>query len=102
MLNPKLNKYRLKLPQEAIEYTFQSSVHTNKFEDLWLKANRNFLINYYADPLFTKVSRLNIQELTNILRKTDKEILVKNKSVEMIRRRQEFEDLVVNFNWFDE
>ena len=35
------------------------------------------------------------------LREVPAEILIKNKNVEMIRRRQEFEDLVFNFNWFD-
>ena len=35
------------------------------------------------------------------LREVPAEIIVNNKNVEMIRRRQEFEDLVVNFNWFD-
>ena len=35
------------------------------------------------------------------LRELPAEILVNNKNVEIIRRRQEFEDLVVNFNWFD-
>ena len=34
------------------------------------------------------------------LRELPAEILVKNKNVEMIRRRQDFGDLVVNFNWF--
>ena len=35
------------------------------------------------------------------LRELPAEILVKNKNIEMIRRRQQFGDLVVNFNWFD-
>ena len=35
------------------------------------------------------------------LREVPAEILVENKNIEVIRRRQEFGDLVVNFNWFD-
>ena len=35
------------------------------------------------------------------LRELPAEILVKNKNVEMIRRRQDFGNLVVNFNWFN-
>jgi Diaminopimelate decarboxylase len=35
------------------------------------------------------------------LREIPAEILVNKKNVEMIRRRQDFKDLVVNFNWFD-
>ena len=35
------------------------------------------------------------------LRELPAEILIKNKNVEMIRRRQDFGNLVVNFNWFD-
>ena len=35
------------------------------------------------------------------LRELPAEILVKNKNVEMIRKRQEFKDLVSNFNWFN-
>ena len=33
------------------------------------------------------------------LREVSAEILVQNKDVEMIRKRQEFQELVANFNW---
>ena len=36
------------------------------------------------------------------LRELPAEILVKDKDFEIIRRRQEFKDLVLNFNWFNE
>ena len=44
---------------------------------------------------------MDCQWLLNIILRVPAEILVKNKNVEMIRRRQDFGDLVVNFNWFD-
>jgi len=61
-------QYRLKLSKNAIRFKKQGSFTLTESSDLSSKIKSNFLINYYADPLFTKVSRLNVEKLNSILK----------------------------------
>mgnify|MGYP003326205447 CR=1 FL=1 len=61
-------EYRLKLSKSAIQFKDQGNFTLNKSVNLTEKIKTNFILNYYADPLFTKVSRLNIEKLNNKLK----------------------------------
>jgi ribosomal protein S11 len=64
--------YRLKLSKNAIQFKKKGNFTLNKSLDVSEKARFNFLLNYYADPLFTKISRLNISKLNEVLRKVNR------------------------------
>ena len=63
------NQYRLKLPRKAIKIKKEGNFTLDKSSNFSDKIKSNFLIRYYSDPLFTKVSRFHVNKLNNILKK---------------------------------
>ena len=61
-------KYRFKLSKDSIQVKNTGLVNLESEAKVDSKKT-NFLLDYYADPLFPKVSRLNTNKLTKILKK---------------------------------
>jgi small subunit ribosomal protein S11 len=60
--------YRLKLPKNAIKFKKIGNFTLDKFSNFTNKKSQNFLLDCYSEPLFTKISRLNVDKLSNILK----------------------------------
>ena len=60
--------YRLKLSKDTIKLKKKGNFTLNKSLDSSEEVRFNFLLNYYGDSLFTKLSRLHIDKLSEILR----------------------------------
>ena len=73
---PKISKANIKLgdivPNSQLDKSKNSSSSVKNGE------GSTFLINYYSRPLFNKASRLNVEQLTELLKEKTKEDFLKN------------------------
>jgi len=82
--------YRLKLSKNAIKLKEKGNFTLNNSLEISEKARSNFLLNYYSDPLFTKLSRLNINKLNEVLKEENrfKEVSIKKDIFKKIARNK--------------
>ena len=78
--------YRLKLSKDTIKLK-KGNFTLNKSLDSSEEVRFNFLLNYYADSLFTKLSRLHIDKLSEILR-----IRNLDKLIEASKKKRHFKE----------
>jgi ribosomal protein S11 len=81
--------YRLKLSKDTIKLKKKGNFTLNKSLDSSEEEVRfNFLLNYYGDSLFTKLSRLHIDKLSEILRIRNLDKLIEaSKKKDILKKR---------------